>query len=385
MKKIVYAVYHDTNTEERSRELLDCCRKMGEVTFVSYAMPRGVNDIKSHIINKKSPFALISFIIAVKETIKKVNPDYVFLHDNDCSAVIPFVKKNFPNAKIIYDSSELYIKKKTHINTKNKQQYFWGNNGILIWIKQKVTAFRAYYEKKYLKQADVVLAANYERAKIMKDYFGLKSLPSIFDNMHKIEEVFDEKKCQDKFGTIIDRARFNILFGGGLSEERKTFDYIKAFNKLDDRFNLVIAGSSSAVAKKNYDKLISEKKIKNIHYVGFISRADLKYLMKECQASVVVFDKDSYNTLYCASGKCYESLFEGTPILASENPPLKRLCEEENVGVSNDDYKKGILQLYKNYDQYVEGVKNYIKKIKYEERENYLIEEIKTKLGEKSE
>ena len=44
-----------------------------------------------------------------------------------------------------------------------------------------------------------------------------------------------------------------------------------------------------------------------------------------------------------------------------------------------------LLQLYKNYDQYVEGVKNYIKKVKYEERENYLIEEIKTKLGEKSE
>ena len=45
MRKIVYAVYHDCNFEARSHELLECCRLMGEVHFVSYAAPVDIKDI----------------------------------------------------------------------------------------------------------------------------------------------------------------------------------------------------------------------------------------------------------------------------------------------------------------------------------------------------
>lgn len=381
MKKIVYAVYHDTNKEERSKELLNCCRKMGQVDFISYAIPREITDIRMHLINKRSIFALITFIKTTKKVIKEVQPDYVVLHDNDCSAIIPFVKKQHKDMKIIYDSSELYIKRKTKLYTESKKKKFWGTDGILIWLKQKCTSFRAYYEKKYLKDADVVLAANYERAKIMQEYFSLNTLPIIFDNIHRIDDDFDEVICRNKFDNIVDKNRFNILFGGGLSEERKTFDYIKAVNKLDDRINLIIAGSASNVAKKRYDEIIKKNGSHKLHYVGFVSRAELKYLMRVSQASVVVFDKNSFNTLYCASGKCYESLFEGTPILASENPPLKRLCSEEHIGVSNDDYTQGIIQLIDNYAYYEEAVKKYIHRLDYEGRKERLVNQILVRLG----
>ena len=224
MKKVVYAVYHDVNHEARSMELLHCCKLLGDVEFVSIKKPVGVDNITSHIINKKSPFALLNFISKIKKVIAKVKPDVIVLHDNDCAAVIPFAKKKCKNAMIIYDSSELYIP------MEGKRHKVNFNNGIKIAIKQKLSSFRKYYEKKYLKQADLVFAANIERAEIMKKYFNLSEVPSIFDNVHKIEDDYDLQACNEKWGEIFKGDTFNILFGGGINEERQTFDYIKAFS-----------------------------------------------------------------------------------------------------------------------------------------------------------
>ena len=96
----------------------------------------------------------------------------------------------------------------------------------------------------------------------------------------------------------------------------------------------------------------------------------------ESQASVVLFDKNSINTKFCASGKCYESLFVKTPILASENPPLKRLCEQEGIGVSNDNFYEGIKTLENNYDYYVKNVENYLLKLDYDNRLKVLEKQI---------
>ncbi|MDF2544130.1 MAG: glycosyl transferase group 1 [Herbinix sp.] len=376
MRKIVYAVYHDCNKEARSMELLHCCRRMGHVDFVSYAVPQNVNDINMHFVDKQSPFALFKFLYLAKDTIRKVNPDWVVLHDNDCAALLPFIKKNYPNTKIIYDSSELFIQMEG-----SKKAPFFGNDGIVVWLKKQLTVFREKYERRYLKYADVVIAANLERAKIMEKYFGLDSLPLIFDNIHKIGDIPDNKECQKKFEVALKKDRFNILFGGGISEERKTFDYIRSFKQLSEKFNLVIVGSASPLARKRYIELTQGLDGDRIHYLGFISRAELRYCMMNCQASVVVFDKDSYNTLYCASGKCFESLFEGVPILASENPPLKRLCDENKIGVSNDDYAAGAIQLESNYEFYSKSVRKYIDSIHYQERLDNLIKVIEETVG----
>ena len=357
MKKIVFGVYHDVNKEARSREMLECFCKVGKVDFVSYAAPQFLNETNNHIINKKSPLALIAFLLKMKKVIKQVKPEIILLHDNDCSALIPFIKKHFPKAIIFYDSSELYIS--------SPKKLFYMPNGLLVYLKGLFTRFRKTCEKKYLKYADFVFAANIERAEIMKDYFGLEEVPEVFDNIHRIDDEYNEKECIDKFDKYFSGDKFNIIFAGGINEERKTFDYIKSFKKLEEeKYNLVILGSASPKAKSMYDELV--KDCSNINYLGFVSRAELRYCIKKSQASVVIFDEDSDNTKFCASGKCYESLFEGIPILASENPPLKRLCDVDGVGVSSNKYDLAIEKLYENYEQYVSAVEQYILKIDYE-------------------
>lgn len=375
MKNIVCAIYHDCNKEARSMEMLNCLRLLGHVHYVSYAAPNNISDVECHLIDKTKSTALFSFLNMAKKTIKDVHPEIIFLHDNDCSVLIPYVKKYAPSAVVIYDSSELYIKERYG------NQSLFGGNGLIIRIKQILTSFRGKYEKKYLKYADLVIAANIERARKMQEYFKLSETPIVFDNIHRIDDPFDQHECDKKYAGIVQKDKFNILFGGGINEERRTFDFIRDFFNLDNSYNLIIAGSASETARRRYDTMISDFDQSRIHYVGFVTRAELRYLFRYCQASVVVFDTNSFNTLYCASGKCYESLFEGTPIIASENPPLLRLCSENKVGVSNDHFDEAIISLAENYDYFLTHVDEYINELEFDKRVIRLKEQIESALS----
>lgn len=375
MRQIVCVIYHDCNREARSMEILNCCRKLGHVHYVSYAAPKEMDDVSCYLIDKSRPLALFDFLNMAKRIIRQVKPEFVLLHDNDCSCLIPYIRRFFPGTKIVYDSSELYIpmigeKRNKRDTTENK----------LLYIKQRLTSFRATYEKKYLKDADLVLAANIERAEIMKDYFKLDSVPVVFDNVHRIDDQYDKLECEKKLDHYFVDGSFNILFAGGIGAERHTYDYIRGVYNTKVKCNLVIAGSASEIACKQFEDLIKELKMDNVHYVGMLTRAELRYCMHKSQASVVVFDKKSYNTIFCASGKCYESLFEGVPILASENPPLKRLCSEYMIGVSDDDFARGIEILHDNYEEVVEAVKKYVSTLPFEQRVDILADELERKL-----
>lgn len=373
---IVYTVYHDLNKEARSMEMLNSLVRIGNVHLISYAVPNNVSNVKTYLINKQSPFALISFINKAKKIINSIRPEVIVLHDNDSAVLIPYIKSKSKDSIIIYDSSELYIKEKWNINRLLQFNLF--QDGFNVWLKQKLTGFRLYYERKYLKEVDYVFAANIERAEIMKEYFSLDKMPSIFNNIHRIDEQYDESYCHSKYHIYFDTPDPVILFGGGISEERKTFDYIKSIKKSKHNVKLLIVGSASQKALKKYSDLIAKEKLDSVvNYIGYVPRSDLKYLMQHSSASVVIFDTDSFNTLYCESGKCYESLFEGTPILASENPPLKRLCDMHNVGVSDDDYAFAIDVLFSDYSKYVDGAKEYIESIRYDDRESNLTAELK--------
>ena len=85
--KILLALYHDCNKEERSMELINCCVRLGHLHLVSYAAPADCDNenITCHLVDKSSPIALLHFIKLIKRTAKIEKPDIVFLHDSDCS------------------------------------------------------------------------------------------------------------------------------------------------------------------------------------------------------------------------------------------------------------------------------------------------------------
>jgi len=361
--KVMFIVYHDLMTDARSQEIWECASKLSsDIVLVSYSKPPQMLHGKV-IITGKGRRKYFSFIRQAIMAIKTERPEVVILHDNYTAAILRWLYKRRKNIYVIYDSSELYI-----------------NRAKPTSLKLLIARHMGYFEKKYLKYADIVIAANLERAAIMKEYFLLKETPIIFDNIHKIDDHYDKVGCDNKYGHLFDKNVFTIIYGGGIAKSRMTFELAEAVGKLGDQYRLIITGQSTEADRLALQDLLEKKGWNNIEYLGFLPRNEWRYLLQNADISVSAFAQDTVNNINCASGKLYEGLFEGTPVLVTENPPLKRICNEFGVGVSNNDFQKGILELKNDYESYQRNVHSYIKTIDMRARIEALAETIKEKL-----
>ena len=346
--KILFSVYHDLNTEARSLGILQCLEKMGVVDLVSLGEAKRKNISGTHInIRGRSKYYYVWFLIATIRLILIKPYQIIVLHDNYTAILLMFLSFYKKKTFVVYDSSELYV-------TPNNYQSFI--NKIIDNILQKI-------ERKFIKRANLIFAANEERARIMRRYYHLKTMPSVLPNTHRIEDMYDKMICQQKYDKYFDDRSVNFVYGGGLSTSRPIYELIDAFHRLGNAYRLIIAGNASREALLRFKKYIADRQIKNVSYVGFIPRSEWRYLIVKSHATISVFYQDRLNDKYCASGKFYEGIFEGKPILASANPPFKRICNTKLVGISTDDLQKGCIYIHEHYEELRHNVSRYISEI----------------------
>lgn len=363
--KSLFIAYHDINTEARSQEMCNLLKLYGNVIPVSYTkyISSGIHSVFNYA-EKKS---LLNFLYNAWKTIKKEQPDIVILHDAYPMIFASYIKRKYPLMIVIHDSSELYLYEEKSIGK--------------ITFKSRIAKLFLLILKKNIHYADVIIAANDERSQIMYQYYKLKDKPLVFDNIHKLECSYNLAECERKFGNFLFSKK-NIIYAGGISGKRMTYKLVEQIGKLSsDNIQLVIVGTKEKDGEEKLNKLLREKEINNVIYLGFVSREELKYLMECSLITISVFAMDTFNNINCASGKVYEGLFLGKPLLAGLNPPLKHLCEEYNVGVSTENFDKGCVQILENYDYYVKQVEKYISNLDYEHRIEKLKKEIDRRLG----
>ena len=357
--KIVFIVYHDLKTEARSQDTLKALEEIGDVTVVSQNDLPDWSNSKSIVVpyeQKKKGIRYINFLKKAKSTIVSEKPDLVFLHD--APELITYTKQRFPMAKIVCDQSELMIDRK--------------NTNIRMFIlKIMGELYRA-----DLKKADLIICANEERAIITQFYYSLPHKPFVFENIHRIDDPYNIDELSVKYISFISPYTHLIVYGGGVSKARKTYDLVEAITNIDN-VKLIIAGANPE-GLETLNALINNYSLQErVKYIGFVPRSEWRYLLSIADISFVAFERNCWNNIYCASGKAFESLFEGTPILCSSNPPLQRLCETEHVGVATDDIGFGISTIVSDMDYFKNNAIRYANTLDYESRIDKLTQRIK--------
>lgn len=353
MKTSVFIVYHDLDYNARSQEMLETAKLLSDrVILLSQSKPKMADDrVKCHVCPKTAA-SYFKFLHMAKRILNSTKPDFVLLHDNYTAPILKYIVKRKMNVPVIYDSSELYIDRKLNKPVQRIMHNYMENAEI-----------------DYLKNALISIAANEERAQIMTKEMHLERPTLVFDNMHRIDDPVDTVFCDKKYADILRSGKVNILYAGGLSPARRSFELAETVAKLGEGYNLIITGRNMTEnGTEMLETILKKYGRHNVHYMDQIPRSELKYLLGKVDFSVSVFAQDTMNNIYCASGKLYESIFEGVPVLTSENPPLARLCREKHVGVSDNDFENGILTLTENLSEYKVAVHKYRKNIDYEGR-----------------
>lgn len=367
---VLYAVYHDLTLEERSHEVYQAISHLPNVKIILNSLGSlPEEEAKSTILfspierKRVGMLRLFSFWNLTKKLLKQYKPAVVVVHDD--SVLIRYIKKHYPETKIVFDQSELEIDRK------------------VTGLKTAFLKCCDLFGKNAVKQCDLFISANEERAIISKKYYNLDCKYIAFDNMHKIKEDNVGYEFFDKYKHIFSNDKLVIVYGGGIAIDRGTFDLINAV-KNNDKLYLLVAGSEWNNLPKFNDVIVQDA-IDNVEYVGYVSRREWGYIMKNASASVVFYDPTiSLNFKYCASGKGYESLFMGVPLICSENPPLISLCEKYKCGVCNSDMGIAVKKLLDNYEYYKKNALEFSSLIDYENRIPELAKSLENELFSKS-
>ena len=358
--KLLLISYGFLELDGRLRNLNSVFRQMGELsTFTRGKRPRTQRSV---ICNSSYPL----FIIQAVNYARKLGKIDVLILDDRKATIPGLLIRSLNLAKyIIQDCRELYLF--------DEVNHFTGKTGCI-------------FEKLMARRADVVICANRERAEIMKSRFPLLNSPLVYGNIRKLAYATEEEilKTQQKFASLLKQDEYRIIVSSGCNLSRKTETLVKNLKNVNTKCRLLLAGSNNP-KEEEIIKTLSALDTKNeVTILGLLSHTELKYLISHSHIGIVNYGQTDTNSKYCASGKLYEFLYEGIPVVTTSNSPLKRICDEEKIGVVDDQFADGINEVLRNYEFYKERDKAYTERVTVEDNNRKLVHEIEIILGKQN-
>ncbi|MBP3816609.1 MAG: hypothetical protein J6H21_07135 [Firmicutes bacterium] len=330
---ILLISYGDLDYDGRLRSLLSLFSRIGTV----YSYTRGSKALSGNGVVCDLSYG--AFVRSSVEYAKRLHDIDILVLDNR-KATIPgmIIKKKIKPHYTIQDSRELYLI--------NEVKHFSGKIGCI-------------FEKKMAKEADIVICANEERAKIMQREYKLSNLPLTYENLRQLEYSSEDnvEEIAEKFKNYINNDEVRIISSSGCSIARTNDVLVRNLKNVERKCRLFLVGSSDSKEEAIIRDLASKDKVNSVTILGQLNQAELKYLISQCHIGIVNYGQYDTNNKYCASGKLYEFVYEGIPVVTTTNPPLKRMCDQEQIGVSDDNYCDGLNKVIRDYDQYKNNVK----------------------------
>ena len=292
-----------------------------------------------------SPVNYIRFFVASVHQCRKLQPNDICVIDNFWAAPIGLLLRRIKkNVFLVQDCRECYDVKD---------------------IKSRFGRYLVNKEIQLMKLADIVIEANEERAAFVKEKYNLRKKPFVFENVRFLPD--SESNINGSKNVEIDVHNFNVVSTGGVSVERGTLELVKSFVKLPSKFHLFIIGGGTEQDIQKTQQLINDSGLAGrVNLVGRVPLYELTKIVRKCQVGVVHYHKKDFNNIYCASGKVYEYIGCGIPIVTTSNDSLVNICKKYQIGESGDSFNESIMKVYNNYEWYLTNVLHMKKQIRPE-------------------
>ncbi|TDM15258.1 glycosyltransferase [Macrococcoides canis] len=299
---------------------------------------------------------LLRFYLYVFKNLKQIRKSEVIIFDNYfVSPLAHILMKIYPNKIYIQDVRELYL---------------------FSELKTKKSKFFMFMEYQLMKKVNLVIAANEFRTEIMKKIYPEISNIITFENIRFLPKHNTDLIIKNKYDNLFT-DRINVVSTGGLSVRRGVLDILESFIKLESNYHLYLIGGGNSTDTSLVNSFIDENNLQDkVTLIDKVSMDELQYIVSKCQIGIVNYHKEDYNNLYCSSGKIYEYLNEGLPIVTTDNPPLVELCKKNEIGIAGNNYFDMIKKVAQNIDFYKNNVKRYINNISPEKYNEYIASEI---------
>ncbi len=358
--KVLVVTFSDVAFDGRLRELIRVCRMLGPVTVLERKVLMVIEDSQSQ---RQLPLKYYCSIHKAKQFYREKGPFDIILADNRL-ALLPsyFIKRMDPNVFLVSDARELYL---------------------MHDVKGLSSKIGCIVERFVLPRSNAVIAANIFRAQFMENFYKLKSPVLIYENLRKLS--FGNKTPKDfentKLAKIFDTEKINVISTSGCLITRGNDQLVYAMKDFQSEAHLFLIGRSPDQDVTRIRRIIQENNIGNVTIIDQVDEATLKYILSRSHIGVVNYHQNDLNNQFCASGKIYEYLFEGLPVLTTRNPPLRELVELNALGVADDHYTQGLRCLIDHFSEFKKSVIAYTECVSIDNNNLKLAESIRERIG----
>ncbi len=260
-------------------------------------------------VTKRKIAKLKAYLTYMKESVNYCK-DFDILHCNDLNTLpIGYIIKKFynKNVKIVYDAHEY----ETEIS---------GLHGVQKIITKKI-------EKFLIKYADAVICVS---DAIADEYVKLYNIdkPALVLNTPPLKKI--EKKGIFRETLNIPKDKTILLYQGGLSSGRGIEILLDTFKQIDD--------DESVIVFMGYGPLeeliqITAKECINIYFHKAVTPDVLLEYTCSADFGILFYENNCLNHYYCSPNKMFEYLMAEIPVIVSNLYEMKRLVENNSIGV----------------------------------------------------
>lgn len=332
-------------SDTRTRAFIHIMRALGETVCVTKRVPEKTSDVDAPgdrvvVGGARGILDFIKTSVSVARAMGTV--DALFIDNRMATIPGRIISRRFRPKLIVQDAREFYTLSETH--------HLAGKFGCLL-------------EESSLRKADVVFCANHYRAEAMQKTFRLRNLPHVFENVFTLsfDETFDPMKASQQYRSLFGTDHFTFLSSSGCILSRTTDRLVTAMEEFQEKAQLLLVGRNTREDEQKIREIVERRRLKNVHILGGVNKNTLKWLIQASNAGIAIYGKHDSNNLYCASGKIYEFLSEGLPVMASDNPPLLDFFKQTKAGYASDNYAEAMREIMDHYEDYKQNVERYMR------------------------
>ncbi len=357
-KKIVMFLYGDITIDARVQRAAAVLSKDYELILLSNDWGKSIPSTNySNVLIGKGSFDIKNYFSTIYQAykiVKRERPDIFYGHDYYSALLVKLLLKKKYCKKVVYDAHELYIPQ-PGVRFTARSYFFYS------------------IEKSIVKKVDMLVCANQERAEKMVDHYGLKTSPLPIRNISQLK-VNDDSETIHILESLADfflKPGITVVYAGVVTTNRKVDELASAVSNNPQKYKLLIVGKGNGVEKVK--QVVSRTPSLTCMFTGAVPYRSLGAILTKCDIGFIYYPVDTLNNIYCASNKLYEYASVELPVLANNNPTIKRVLEENNLGVATCDFTKGIDIIAADLQRYKQACKRFSNLNQWQDEANKLV------------
>jgi glycosyltransferase involved in cell wall biosynthesis len=316
--KVLAGVFNPIAYDGRVQRAAEALAEQCEVTVVCPAGPELPRSVPLTVVpvplsGGGFPKDYARFVRTIISTARTQRPDLIHAHDY-FMALPGLIASRITGARLVYDAHELIVPER----------------GVPRTLVLRVFSFM---EGVTVPRSDLVVAANLERAERMAEHYSMPALPLVIRNIPPMPPPAAPTSRVDSLLHPRRRssADFLLVYQGHLKLRRGLGRVLEALVVLPESFRLIIVGGGPD-QQLLLQRIGSMGLADRVDHLGRVPRTALPVILTQCDAGVLTYSYDTLNDRLCAPNKVYEYAQAGLPILATDQPPLRRIFESYDMG-----------------------------------------------------